>query len=203
MCFWEGKVSRLLEKADTRPPIQEGHMSLLKGLAWPHLLISGALDPLAWKFIGDGCSLGAWYWHLFATDCLLICYHGKRTLMVFCLGLAPAYSVFVVLLEVDVDVTEMSDFSSNKFAEDVDLNCLKLFQLHCKEWPTGSEGKCIPADPLWFVLCFLPGCIDLGEPIDCCKEPGNIASVSFRFSFCKNRPESLEWFEIYLYLQYR
>ena len=72
--------------------------------------------------------------------------------MVFCIGLVPAYIIFVIVAEGGVDVAGISEFSSGKTPRNDGLNYLEVTISYCKRWPLGSEGKYIQADPLQFCV---------------------------------------------------
>ena len=73
--------------------------------------------------------------------------------MVICLGLGPVYNFFAVS-EVGLEVREFPEFCSGMFFEDNSLKGLKSDHIIFEKMPIMTEGKCIQADLLMFVLCF-------------------------------------------------
>ena len=61
--------------------------------------------------------IGTWEVCHFGNASLLGCCYGVHAAMVFCLGFASAYNIFVVVSEGGVQVIEISEFSPGKMPE--------------------------------------------------------------------------------------
>ena len=70
---------------------------------------------------------------------------GISTAIVFCLGLAPVYSIFVVSSEGNFKVVEFPKFSSGVIPRDYGLKCLQCDMITLQKMAIRARRKAYPS----------------------------------------------------------